>query len=122
MHDLNQLVDVEKDMDTAYKCPGHAVRSILLFMITKCSRSVYSIIYDHKRFRQNVVCGNLLDCKTYSLSAASRIKFRVTHIKVFAVELFLNQAESLTETLEMHDFTLTQKTDRFTDFRIFDKT
>lgn len=42
--------------------------------------------------------------------------------KSFAVKFFLNQAEAFTETLEMHDFALAQKTDRFTDFRIFDKT
>ena len=56
------------------------------------------------------------------LFAAPRIKFRIAHIKVFAVEFFLNQTESFTETLEMNDFTLTQETDRFTDFRVFYET
>ena len=74
----------------------------------------------HANRMQNVVCDNKPACRTCSLFATSQIKFRVAHIKVFAVKFFLNQAEAFTETLEMHDFALAQKTDRFTDFRIFD--
>ena len=85
---------------------GHIVRSILF----------------HANRMQNVVCDNKPACRTCSLFATSQIKFRVAHIKVFAVKFFLNQAEAFTETLEMHDFALAQKTDRFTDFRLFDKT
>ena len=76
----------------------------------------------HANRMQNVVCDNKPACRTCSLFATSQIKFRVAHIKVFAVKFFLNQAEAFTETLEMHDFALAQKTDRFTDFLIFDKT
>ena len=70
---------------------GHIVRSILF----------------HANRMQNVVCDNKPACRTCSLFATSQIKFRVAHIKVFAVKFFLNQAEAFTETLEMHDFTLT---------------
>ena len=41
------------------------------------------------------------------LLSTSRVKFRVAHIEVFAVKFILYHAQSLTETLEMHDFTLT---------------
>ena len=72
---------------------GHIVRSILF----------------HANRMQNVVCDNKPACRTCSLFATSQIKFRVAHIKVFAVKFFLNQAEAFTETLEMHDFALAQK-------------
>ena len=93
MFDLNKLWYDEKYMDTAYKCRRGILYAVFYFMLIECS-----------------------------LFATSQIKFRVAHIKVFAVKFFLNQAEAFTETLEMHDFALAQKTDRFTDFRIFDKT
>ena len=63
----------------------------------------------HANRMQNVVCDNKPACRTCSLFATSQIKFRVAHIKVFAVKFFLNQAEAFTETLEMHDLALAQK-------------
>ena len=49
------------------------------------------------------------------------IKGRIVGINIFR-KARLNMDECFTETLEMHDFALAQKTDRFTDFRIFVKT
>ena len=51
----------------------------------------------HANRMQNVVCDNKPACRTCSLFATSQIKFRVAHIKVFAVKFFLNQAEAFTE-------------------------
>ena len=50
------------------------------------------------------------------------IKLRIEVVKILFIQLGLYLFQRLPETLEMHDFALAQKTDRFTDFRIFDKT
>ena len=49
------------------------------------------------------------------------IKLRIECIEVFAVQVFLHDPKIFTESLVMHDFTLTQETNRITDFRIFYK-
>lgn len=54
------------------------------------------------------------------VSAAARVKFRVTHIEVFAVKFILNHAQAFPETLEMNDFTLTQETNRVANLRVLD--
>ena len=56
-----------------------------------------------------------------ALEARFHIKFRIERIEVFAVQVFLHDPKIFTESLVMHDFTLTQETNRITDFRIFYK-
>ena len=80
---------------------GHIVRSILF----------------HANRMQNVVCDNKPACRTCSLFATSQIKFRVAHIKVFAVKFFLNQAEAFTETLEMDYLSCPKETDGICNLR-----
>ena len=59
----------------------------------------------------------------WALTSAIRIfiKLRIECIEVFAVQVFLHDPKIFTESLVMHDFTLTQETNRITDFRIFYK-
>lgn len=49
------------------------------------------------------------------------VKFRVECIEIFAIQMFLDDSKTFTESLVMYDLTLSQKTDRITDFRIFYK-
>ena len=71
----------------------------------------------HANRMQNVVCDNKPACRTCSLFATSQIKFRVAHIKVFAVKFFLNQAEAFTETLEMDYLSCPKETDGICNLR-----
>ena len=48
------------------------------------------------------------------------IEFRVNGIKVFAVQIILDNPEGFAETLEMDDFPLSQKPDRVNNVRIID--
>lgn len=49
------------------------------------------------------------------------VKFRIECIEIFAVQMFLDNSKTFTESLVMYDLTLSQKTDRIADFRIFYK-
>ena len=52
---------------------------------------------------------------------AACIKFRIAHIKVFAVKFILHHTQTFAETLEVYNLSCTKKTKGIADFRVFDK-
>lgn len=50
-----------------------------------------------------------------------QVKFWVESVEIFAVQMILDDPETFPEALVVDDLPLTEKADRITDFRIFDK-
>ena len=90
-----------------------------------CSRQAFFIRPSlFQTFPPHVISGFL--CVSLSHTAArplgSRrlVKAGIESIKVPAVQTVLEAAQGFTESLEMNDFSFTKKTDRVSDFRVFD--
>lgn len=68
----------------------------------------------HKKNRRRV-------CSTPPGSVSSRLicqKCRIDCIKILGIQIILYNPKTLTESLEMHDFTLTKVTNRVTDIMV----
>ena len=48
---------------------------------------------------------------------ARAVKARIESVEILFIKLFLYRTECFTETLEMHDFTSSQESDRICNFR-----
>ena len=57
-----------------------------------------------------------------TITVPSHIKFRIDRIEILTVQIILHDSKTFTKALVMHDFTLTQETNRITHFRIFYET
>ena len=56
------------------------------------------------------------------LNGRGAVKCRVIKIDIFLIHLFFAAAKALTESLKMHDFTLSQESDDIVDVRVIGKT
>ena len=56
------------------------------------------------------------------ITVFAHIKAGIEGVEVLGIQLILSQTQSFAETLEMHDFALTQELDGFTDIRLFNQT
>lgn len=77
---------------------------------------LYSVCSCGWNFWKSVSAGQCTEIRMSNLS----IEFRVNGIKVFAVQIILDNPEGFAETLEMDDFPLSQKPDRVNNVRIID--
>lgn len=89
-------------------------------------RSIFHAFYpDKKRVRKLIVFLtriNAIHSYLFMLFSTARIKFRIAHIEVFAVQFVLYHTKPLTEALKMNNFPLAKEADRIADLRIFHQT